>query len=71
MALQYDIGNCIPRVCMCAYMYMYALFIFGCIIAHVFYIIIPNPYNHDNKQDEVESSFTLHIEMLISIPKYS
>ena len=71
MALLYDIGNCIPRVCVCAYKHVYALYIFGCIIARVFYIIVIIPYNNDNEPDEVESWFTLHIEMLLSKPKYS
>ena len=39
----------------CVRINMYALYIFGCIIARVFYIIVIIPYNNDNEPDEVES----------------
>ena len=35
--------------------YMYALYIFGCIIARVFYIIVLSPYYNENEHDEMES----------------
>ena len=57
------------HVYVCVPTYKYALFIFGCMIAHVFYIIVLIPYN-DNEHDEVESSFTLYKEMLLFKPKY-